>query len=68
MSEVVLRLDVPRGLEKKVGLAVEKVLTEFLEEIQFSMARDILEESELTAEQARELGREVSSAVAKRHS
>ena len=67
MGEVVLKLEVPTGLEDKVGSAVEKVMSEFLEEIQFSIARDILEESELTEEQAKELGKEVSAAVAKRH-
>jgi hypothetical protein len=46
---------------------VERVISEFLEEIQFSIARDILKESELTEEQAKELGKEVSAAVAKRH-
>lgn len=67
MNEISLKLEVPKGLEDKVGSAVERVLSEFLEEIQFSVAREILEESNLTAMQAKELGREVSVAVAKRH-
>ena len=67
MGEITLKLEVPTGLADKVGFAVERVLSEFLEEIQFSIARDILKESELTEEQAKELGKEVSAAVAKRH-
>jgi len=67
MGEITLKLEVPTGLEDKVGFAVERVISEFLEEIQFSIARDILKGSELTEEQAKELGKEVSAAVAKRH-
>jgi len=67
MEEITLKLEVPTGLEDKVGFAVERVISEFLEEIQFSIARDILKGSELTEEQAKELGKEVSAAVAKRH-
>jgi len=67
MAEVVLKLEVPTGLEDKVGSAAERVLTEFLEKIQFSIAREIPAESELTEEHARELGKDVSAAVAKRH-
>ena len=47
MGEITLKLEVPTGLEDKVGFAVERVISEFLEEIQFSIARDILKESEL---------------------
>jgi len=68
MPEIALKLEVPAGLENKVGFAVDRVLSEFLDEIQFSIARDILEESQLTEEQAKELGKEVSAAVARRHS
>ena len=67
MAEVVLKLEVPSGLDDKIGFASERVLTEFLEEIRFSIAREILAESELTDDHARELGKEVSAAVAKRH-
>lgn len=67
MSEIALKLDVPTGYENKIGIAVERILNEFLEGIQFSIAREILKESELTEEQAKELGKEVSREVAKRH-
>lgn len=67
MGEITLKLEVPTGLENRVGFAVERVLNEFLDEVRFSLAREILKESELTEEQAKELGREVSKAVAKRH-
>ena len=67
MKEVVLRLDVPKGLEPKVELAIERVLNMFLREIKFEIAREILEESELSEEQARELAKEVNLSVAKRH-
>ena len=67
MKEVVLKLEVPKGLEPKVELAVEKVLNMFLREIKFEIAREILEESELSEEQARELAKEVNLSVAERH-
>jgi len=67
MEEVVFRLEVPTGMKKQVGAAVEKVLSEFLEDVRYSVAREILEESELTEEQTRELGREVNAAAARRH-
>jgi hypothetical protein len=56
MEEVVFRLEVPTGMKKQVGAAVEKVLSEFLDDVRYSVAREILEESELTEEQTRELG------------
>jgi len=55
MKEIVLRLDVPKGLEPKVELAIERVLSMFLREIKFS------------EEKARELAKEVNLSVAKRH-
>jgi len=67
MKEVVLRLDVPKGLEPKVELAIERVLSMFLREIKFEIAREILKESELSEEQARELAKEVNLSVARRH-
>jgi len=48
MKEVVLRLEVPEGLESKVELAIEKVLKMFLRESKFEIAREILGESELS--------------------
>ena len=67
MREVVLRLDVPKSLEPKVELAIERVLNMFLREVKFEIAREILEESKLSEEQARELAKEVNLSVAERH-
>ncbi|MCD6402349.1 hypothetical protein J7L36_00640 [bacterium] len=67
MKEIVLRLEVPKGLESKLELAIEKVLNMFLREVRFKIAREILEESELSEEKARELAKEVNLSVAKRH-
>ena len=53
MKDVVLRLDVPKGLEPKVELAIERVLNMFLREIKFS------------EEQARELAKEVNLSLRK---
>jgi len=36
MKEVLLRLEVTKGLEPKVELAIERVLNMFLREIKFS--------------------------------
>ena len=67
MTELTFKLDVPKGLEEKAELILKKLVDKIQEELEFSLAKDILEESELTEEQARELGKEVSSAAAKRH-
>jgi len=67
MADLTLRLDVPEGFEDRAKLLLERLFKQIQEEIKFSLARDILEQSELTEEQAEELGREVSSATAKRH-
>jgi len=67
LKEVVLKLDVPKDLEPKVELAVKKVLDMFLREVKFAVAREILEESKLTQEKAKELSKEINLEVAKRH-
>jgi len=68
MREVVLRLDVPKGLESKAESAIEKVLNMFLREVRFEIAREILEESKLSEEQVKKLAKEVNLSVAKKHS
>ena len=67
MTEITVKLDVPQGLEDRVAVAVQKALKEFLEEVEFSLANEILEESELTEDHSRELGKEVNVRVAKKY-
>ncbi len=68
MEEIIIKLEVPQGLEDKIKVVIERVVKEIIEEIEFSLAKEILEGSELTEEQARDLGKEVNTAVAKKHS
>jgi len=67
MTELTFKLDVPKGLEDKAKLVLKRLVEQIQEEVEFSIARDLLEESEFTEEHAIELGREVNSAVAKKH-
>lgn len=67
MSEIIIKLEIPEGLDKRIVPLMEKLVRRLLEEMEFSFAREILEESMLTEKQAKELGKEVNSAVAKRH-
>jgi len=67
MTELTFKLEVPEGLEDKAGLVLKRLIKQIQEEVRFSLAREILEESELTEKQAIELGKEVNSAVSKRH-
>jgi hypothetical protein len=68
MAEINFKIEVPEGLEKRTEAIMEKLVKQIIYEIKFSLAVDILKESELTEEQTIELGREVNSAVAKKHS
>lgn len=73
MNEVVFmkglefKVDVPPKLESKFEAALERVVAEFIEDVEFSVAREILSRSELTEKQAKELSRDIKKGIAKRH-
>lgn len=67
MPELEFKVDVPPKLEPKFEAALERVVNGFIEELEFSVARDILSRSELTEEQAKELADEVKKGIARRH-
>jgi hypothetical protein len=67
MAELRLKVDVPAELESKFETALERIVSEFIEELEFSVARDILSKSKLTREQADKFADEVKEGMAKRH-
>ena len=67
MTEVILKVDISPELKGDFEAALTKVVNEFVEDIEFSMADRILSKSKLTKEQAFKLADEVKSSVAKRH-
>ena len=54
-------------LKDEFEIALNRVLNEFVEDVEFSLAERIASKSKLTKEQAFKLADEVKSAVAKRH-
>ncbi|RLF61231.1 MAG: hypothetical protein DRN25_00840 [Thermoplasmata archaeon] len=67
MPEVVIRVEVPEGMQNKFEKAIEEVLKKFIEEIKWSVAQDIISKSKLDEEIARKLAVEVKNSVAKKH-
>ncbi len=67
MAEVIVKVDVPSKLESRFGAALEKVVNEFVNELEFSVAKEILSKSRLTEKQAKAFSDEVKIDVAKRH-
>ena len=67
MEEVKLRVEIPAGMEKEFRESLKEVTQAFLEELEIAVARRILSKSELSEEQAREIGEEIKEGIAKRH-
>lgn len=67
MSEVVVKVDIAPELKQDFEIALNKVVNEFIEDVEFSLAERIVSKSKLTKEQAFKLAGEVKSAVTKRH-
>ena len=68
MEEIVVKFDVPSELNEEFRLALAKVVKQFVRRLQFSIAENILSESELTDKQVSELSDDLKERVAKRHS
>ena len=67
MSEVVVKLDVPKSLEPEFSSAIERVTKGFVERLRFSVAREIISGSRLTERQASKLAKALRIGIAKRH-
>lgn len=67
IAELVFRINIAPELKDKFEVALDKVVKEFIEEVDFSIAEDILSKSKLTKRQAFKLAEEVKSGVAKKH-
>lgn len=67
MTEVVVRVDISPELKDEFGEALSKVVNEFIEDVEYSLAEKILSKSKLTKKQAFKLANEVKLGMAKRH-
>ena len=67
MEELVIKFDVPVELTKKFELALNKVVTQFIRRVRFSILDETMSKSKLTDEQVRGLADELKERVAKRH-
>jgi len=66
MKEIVIKLDVPPGLDGKFKIALEKALKNLEREIKFSLADELLKNSKLTDEQIRKMAEEAEIKHAKK--
>jgi len=60
-------VDVPLKLVSKFEVARESRMIEFIEELKFSVVKDIVSKSKLTKKQADKLADEVKRGIARRH-
>lgn len=67
MSELVFKVDIPPRLEPIFESALKRIVSEFIDELRFSVAREILSRSELTDEDANRLSEKVKKGIARRH-
>jgi len=65
MTELKFTVNVPSKLESEFVAALERVIKEFIDELEFSVARDILSKSKLTKKQADKFADEVKKGMAK---
>ena len=67
MSEIVLRVNVPARMEPEFRTALNKVVSSFLDDVEYCAARELLAKSKLTAKQAKILASEAKKGIAKKH-
>ena len=67
MAELKFKVDIPPELKDDFEAALNKVVNEFIEDVEFSLAERIVSKSKLTKEQAFELADDVKSSMAKEH-
>ena len=66
MAELVFKVDISPELKDDFEAALNKVVNEFIEDVEFSLAERILSKSRLTKKQAFKLADEVKLSEAKR--
>ena len=67
MAELKFKVDISPELKDDFEAALNKVVNEFIEDVEFSLAERIVSKSKLTKEQAFELADDVKSSMAKGH-
>ena len=67
MAEVLVKVEVPSKLESKFQIVLEKIIRDFIDELNFSVAKDIQAKSRLTKQQADKFANDVKKGMAKRH-
>ena len=67
MEELVIKFDIPIELKSKFESALDRVITQFVRRIRFSVLDEIMSKSKLTDKQADKLANELKERVAKRH-
>ena len=67
MAELKFKVDISPELKDEFREALNKVVNEFVEDVEFSLAERIVSKSRLTKGQAFKLANEVKLGVAKKH-
>ncbi len=67
MAEIEIKVDVPEGYKDKFEIALAKVIEQFVRNLRFAVADEILSKSKLTDEQVEKLAEGLKERVAKRH-
>lgn len=67
MAEVLVKVEVPSKLESKFQIVLEKIIRDFIDELDFSVAKDIQAKSRLTKQQADKFANDVKKGISKRH-
>ncbi len=66
MGEIVIKVDVPEGMQDKFEKAIDSVLKKFFDEVKWTVARDIVSKSKLSEDMANKLALEVKESIAKK--
>ena len=67
MEEIKIKVDIPAEFKQEFKLALAKVVKSLVEQIEFSIAKDIVSKSKFREQDADELANKVKSSVHKRY-
>ena len=67
MAEISIKIEIPSELKDKFEIILEKILKEFIEELEFSLAKDVISKSKLNEKQALIIAEKIKVGIAKRH-
>ncbi len=67
MEDICIKVDIPTEFRVEFKQALVKAIKSFVDELEFSMVESIASKSELTEEQALELGNKVKEGMWKRY-